>query len=144
MRGIDIAAPIRQMKVAYESTPGPDLLGLTLVVVVRGRRARQALVALELVEVAEIGRIQCEEAGDGPEAALKSFTAFLSKRPDSFLASEAMFGRARCLEQLGRMEEARQIYAEFGTKYTNSVWKSRAEMAMQAVDSEIKRKNGTL
>lgn len=101
----------------------------------------------ELAIVAELGQTFCKEARrtkDDLEAALQGFTEFRKKHPGSFLDAEAVFGRARCMEQLGRLEEARQVYEDFKVANpTENVWQERADANLKVVESELRRSKKT-
>ena len=98
-----------------------------------------------LVQIAELGKIECREAQqDNLDTVLADYTAFIAKHPGSFLVPQAVFGQGRCLDQLGRLEEARQVYEDFKTANPDSVWKDKIETALTAVETEIKRRAGTL
>ena len=99
----------------------------------------------EFIQVSELGLILCDEAlPEGATRALESYKKFLAGNPDSFLAPEAVFGSARCLEQLGRLEEARQVYEDFKVGQSDSVWKDKVEKALVSIEMSIKRKEGKL
>ena len=101
----------------------------------------------ELATAAELGGIFCKEARqtkEDLESSLQGFTGFAAKHPDSFLCNEATFGRARCLEQLSRFEEARQIYEDFKVAHpSDNVWQERADANLKIVESELRRSRQT-
>ena len=93
---------------------------------------------------AELGRIFCIEARNNESAlteAAAAYAAFAQARPDHALTAQAIFGQARCLEQLGQNEEARVIYEEFIANNADSPWVGRAEEALQQVTRTIEDKN---
>ncbi|MEI6971196.1 MAG: tetratricopeptide repeat protein [bacterium] len=102
----------------------------------------------ELAAVAEFGRILCREARqtkEDLESSLKEFSEFATKHPGSFLAAEAAFGKARCMEQLGRFEEARQIYEDYKVSHpTENVWQERADSSLRIVEAALRRGKGAL
>lgn len=101
----------------------------------------------ELAPVAEFGQLLCREARmnkDDLDSALKGFAGFAAKHPDSFLVNEATFGRARCMEELGRLEEARQVYEDFKVAHpSENIWQERAETSLKIVEAELRRKKNT-
>lgn len=100
----------------------------------------------ELAPAAELGLVFCREAfPGGAEDAQKGFAAFIAKNPSSFLVNEAIFGRARCLEQLGRNEEARQVYEDFKVAHpTENVWQDRADAGLRLVEADLRRSKETV
>jgi len=92
-----------------------------------------------LLSTAELGKTICIESAGNVDEAVRGYEEFLARRPDDLLAGEAIFGKARCFERLGRIDDARQTYENFLVDNTNSVWKSRAEQALEVVTKEIKR-----
>jgi len=100
----------------------------------------------QLAQVAELGLVFCREAlPGGADAAQKGFAAFITKYPSSFLVNEATFGQARCMEQLGRNEEARQIYEDFKVAHpTENVWQDRADAGLKLVEAELQRSKVSL
>ena len=108
-----------------------------------------------------MGKIVCLETTgkkEQIEAALLEYSMFVSRPAPTgptaeqqaeqilirnTLATEAQFGRGRCLEQLGRMEEAKQVYSQLAVA-KSPVWIDRAEQSVARIDIELKRKAGTL
>jgi len=95
-----------------------------------------------MVSTAELGRIFCIEARNynaAIEEASAAYAAFAVANPDSFLAPQAIFGQARCLEQLGKLDEARAIYEDFIAKQAESAWVIRAEDLLEQVTLQIEK-----
>ncbi|MGD0676337.1 MAG: tetratricopeptide repeat protein [Polyangiaceae bacterium] len=62
--------------------------------------------------------------------ALSQFDAYLSVDDDEPLKPEALFGKARALEALGRREEARGAWARLQTGFKDSVYASEARQRL--------------
>jgi tetratricopeptide (TPR) repeat protein len=95
-----------------------------------------------MTTTAELGRIFCLEARNyntAIEEAAEAFAAFAKANADSFLAPQAIFGQARCFEQLGKLDEARAIYEDFIAKQTGSPWSIRAEDLLEQVVLQIEK-----
>lgn len=98
----------------------------------------------ELIDAAHLGKIVCVEAQGLADRALESYSEFAAGKTNSFLRTEALFGTGRCLEQLERLEEARQIYEELIVDLPDSRWSNRAREALRDVEIEMDRRAGTL
>ncbi len=95
-----------------------------------------------MATTAELGRIFCIEARNysvAIEEAAAACAAFAAANPDSFLAPQAIFGQARCFEQLGRLDEARAIYEDFIANQAENAWSIRAEDSLEQVVLEIEK-----
>lgn len=95
-----------------------------------------------MTETAELGRIFCLEARNynaAIEEAAAAYAAFAEANPESFLAPQAIFGQARCLEQLGKLDDARAIYEDFIAKQAESAWVMRAEDLLEQVTLQIEK-----
>ncbi len=57
-----------------------------------------------------------------PQAALPLFDAYLARAPEGPLCPEALVGKARVLEHLGRTGEARAVYLEIGRRMPESFY----------------------
>ena len=100
-----------------------------------------------MVTTAELGRIFCLEARNyntAIEEAAAAYAAFAAANPDSFLAPQAIFGQARCFEQLGRLDDARAIYEDFIAKQTESPWSMRAEDLLEQVVLQIEKQQAAV
>lgn len=96
----------------------------------------------EMRRTAELGRIFCIEArgqSDALNEAAEAFGAFAAANPDDHLAPQAVFGQARCLEQLGNLPQARTIYEDFITANPQNPWSIRAEELLSAVQRRLDR-----
>ena len=98
----------------------------------------------EFISTAELGKIVCMESQGIADKALKAYGEFAAKHTNDVLYAESIFGQARCMEELGQLEKAKQVYEEFIAAHTDSVWKAHAEMAMESVDTRMRRSKGTL
>ncbi len=93
-------------------------------------------------KTAELGRVFCIEArghNDALKEAAAAFAAFAAANPEDALAPQALFGQARCLEQLGELAQARAIYEDFVTSHPANLWTQRAEELLTAVQRRIDR-----
>jgi len=99
-----------------------------------------------MARIAEMGTIFCAEASGptGPEKAHSLFMDFAARHTNSFLLAQAIMGQARCLEEMSRWEEAKQVYEEFLVIHTNSAFKTQVEQKLRDADLEIKRAKRTL
>lgn len=86
-----------------------------------------------LRDQAAFNRGVCQEASGRLEDALATFLAF-GKDKQTHLYPESVFGRARCLEQLGRFPEAKAVYEDFIAANPTNAWGDRASAAMLYVD----------
>jgi len=96
----------------------------------------------EMSKTAELGRVFCIEArghNDALNEATAAFAAFAAANPDHYLTPQAVFGQARCLEQLGQLTQARAIYEDFITAHPQNLWSIRAEELLVAVQRRIDR-----
>lgn len=71
--------------------------------------------------------------------ALAAFERLLSKHPDTRLAPEAHYWRARCLEQLDRPSEAKAAYEALLKRYAKSGWAADARDSLQRLRSSAAR-----
>lgn len=94
----------------------------------------------EMKETADLGRIFCIEARGSKEAfqeAVAAFAAFAAANPEDNLTPQALFGQARCLEQLGDLEQARTIYENFITANPLNLWSIRGEELLSSVQRRM-------
>jgi predicted Zn-dependent protease len=54
----------------------------------------------------------------------------------------AVFGEARSLEQLGRYDDAREVYQNFIVNHPDSDWIVHAESAIKFLDMQTRAVNG--
>jgi TolA-binding protein len=71
--------------------------------------------------------------------ALTEYSAFASNHPGDVLEPLARFGQARCLEELGRADEARAIYEECIAAHPDTVWQAEAEQALTALKRRMRK-----
>jgi TolA-binding protein len=64
--------------------------------------------------------------------ALPQLDEYLASMPNGTLAPEALFGRARALEALGRQDEARRAWSRLLTTFPDSVYAARARQQLGA------------
>jgi tetratricopeptide (TPR) repeat protein len=86
-----------------------------------------------MASAATLGLAQCDEAQVKLEAALKAYENFAKTETNSFLYAQSVFGRGRCLEQMGRYDDARTIYEDFIAAHPKDPWTPRAETALMYV-----------
>lgn len=96
----------------------------------------------DMTTAATLGRIFCIEAR-GQQGALEeaaaAFAAFAAGNPGHYLYPQAVFGQARCLEQLNRLEEARTLYEDFIAANPDNLWSTRAEELLTAIQRRLRR-----
>jgi tetratricopeptide (TPR) repeat protein len=80
--------------------------------------------------------------GKIPEA-LATYSAFLNEQSGSFLIPSALFGKARCLEQMQKYDEARAVYEDFLTANPKSLWKNDVEENLRQLDRDSRRSAAT-
>lgn len=93
-----------------------------------------------MMTTAALGRIFCIEARNYESAlqdAASAYEKFASTHSDSFLAPQAIFGQARCLEQLDQLNTARTKYEDFMAHHAESPWTMRAEELLERVNRKI-------
>jgi outer membrane protein assembly factor BamD (BamD/ComL family) len=87
--------------------------------------ARQATLCRVL-----LGRILLmEEIGD-PAGALAEFDAYLASSPDGTLVEEALEGRGRALERLGRANDADDAWRTLLRRFPSSIYGARARQRL--------------
>ena len=72
------------------------------------------------------------------EQALAGYDAFQQANRGRYLEASAVFGKGRCLELLGRFQEARAVYEDFLLADPKGRWAGRLEFAMQFVDKQMR------
>jgi tetratricopeptide (TPR) repeat protein len=72
----------------------------------------------------ELGRGRADEA-------LRHFRRFLAEAPRTELAPEALWGQARALDRLGRVEEARGVWATLLRRYPDSAYAGAARSRVE-------------
>jgi TolA-binding protein len=93
----------------------------------RGAIARYLLLERRYPTSSEAG-VSRVSAGDlllrlrEPRAALEQYDGYLAARGSELLAPEALFGRARCLQALGRNDDERVAWEELGRRFPGSVF----------------------
>ncbi|HAS84189.1 MAG TPA: hypothetical protein DCS43_16305 [Verrucomicrobia bacterium] len=96
----------------------------------------------EMKTTAQLGRIVCIEArGQAPalQEAATAFAAFAAENKGHFLAPQAIFGQARCFEQLGDLEKARTLYEDFIASHPDDLWNTRAEELLETLKHRLKQ-----
>ncbi len=91
---------------------------------------------------AELGRIFCIETRGNSQSlqeAAEAFAAFAKKHSKSFLTPQALFGQARCFEQLGKRDEAKAIYEEFIAEHAESNWLPQAEHLLEQISKDVEQ-----
>jgi TolA-binding protein len=76
-----------------------------------------------------LGRLLVDSAE--PAAAIAQFDAYLTTPGDGLLAPEALFGKARALEAIGRTGEGRATWQRLLTSFADSVYASEARRHLQ-------------
>ncbi len=95
-----------------------------------------------MLPTAKLGRAYCIEARNYESAlqeAAVAFRDFAAENADSFLAPQAIFGQARCYEQLGQLEDARMVYEDFLSKQPEGLWSLRAEDQLEQLGKKIEK-----
>lgn len=94
---------------------------------------------------ARLGLLMCTEAaGDSASIAEAEvgFKAFAAANPDSYLATQALLGQARCLEQADKLDDARVIYEELLEAKVDSMWLPLVADLLEAVKGRIAQAEG--
>ena len=73
------------------------------------------------------------------EEALNQYSGFVTENTNSFVRAEAIMGKGRCLQQLGRLAEAKALYEEFVAANPDSAWTQHAETMLADVTRDMKR-----
>jgi TolA-binding protein len=105
---------------------------------------RAAIVRYQLIErryptspEAGVSRVSAGDLlvrlGD-PAAALDEFDAYRARGPSQDLAPEALFGRARCLQALGRVDEERAAWHEMLGRFPGSIYVSAARVRLDELE----------
>ena len=58
---------------------------------------------------------------------------YLAASPTGTLAPEALFGKARALEALGKRDDARRVWARLLASYPDSVYAAQARQRLDAL-----------
>ncbi len=96
----------------------------------------------DMKTTAQLGRIVCiESRGQAPalQEASAAFAAFATENKGHFLAPQAILGQARCLEQLGDLEQARTVYEDFIANHPDNPWIVRAEELLANLQRRLKK-----
>ena len=93
-----------------------------------------------MIDVAEVGGIECLEAMGKEAEALTAYSAFATTHTNSFLVPVALFGKARCLQQMQRFDEARAVYEDFIAANPKSAWKKDVEEGLRDLEREALKK----
>lgn len=92
----------------------------------------------QMREVAELGHIHCIEAQGRIDKAYKALDEFIADRDKKhYMIPQALLAKARCLRQMNRADEARQIYEQVITEYGTTTWGQIAEDLLIQVHKEI-------
>jgi TolA-binding protein len=65
-----------------------------------------------------------------PAAALRAFDRYLARRPAGALAPEALFGRARALQRLGRRQDEIDCWRQLQRSFPGSIYESAARQRL--------------
>ena len=88
---------------------------------------------------AEMGRLMCLEAAGRLSEALEGLVAFTnSHAAQLYMIPQAVFAKARCLQAMDRLDEARAVYEDFTLANTNSAWTPQAEASIALLDRLIR------
>jgi tetratricopeptide (TPR) repeat protein len=89
---------------------------------------------------AELGRLHCLEAKGQFQEAADGFGAFADMHGEHYQVPLALFGKARCLEQLQRLEDAKAVYEDFIAANPDSRWVPRVEEMLEALGLRLARR----
>lgn len=88
---------------------------------------------------AELGRLLCLEASGRSSEALEGLAAFTNKyAAQLYIIPQAVFAKARCLQDMDRLPEARAVYEDFALANSNNAWAAQAESSIDVVDRLIR------
>ena len=80
---------------------------------------------------ATVGILFCKEAKGEYAEALTGFDKFISQNAGNYLIDQVIFAKARCLKELGQVEEAKVVYETFISSNPESPWIPNAEMLLE-------------
>ena len=87
-----------------------------------------------------LGRIRtnlqtrAEDSRAAPDTrALAAYEAYAKQYADHYRQPAARLGQGRCLEQLGRLDEARAVYEDVMTASPDSAWAGQASSYLQVM-----------
>lgn len=101
----------------------------------------------DMAPAARLGRAFSTEALGDPislREAANAFSDFAQQFPNHFLTPQAIFGHARCLEQLDEIQEAITLYEDFIVQHPESYWSIRAEELLAAAQRQSRRRATTI
>jgi predicted negative regulator of RcsB-dependent stress response len=85
----------------------------------------------DMKKAAAVGILFSEEGKGNYEVALAGFDKFISENPDNYLVEQVIFAKARCLKELGQIQEAKVVYENFISANPDSPWVDNAEMLLE-------------
>jgi tetratricopeptide (TPR) repeat protein len=95
-----------------------------------------------LSPAAKLGRIHCQEAVGQVDEALSAFRQFAKDNPsETALVTVARLGEARCLRQLGKLQDAVAIYETLLLQLPKSEWQPLIEDLKSSTARELERMN---
>jgi TolA-binding protein len=93
----------------------------------------------EMLPIAEFGLAYCTEADGDFNGAAIEFAGFAEKHT-GYLHPLAILSVARCMEQAGRIDEARIVLEDFLAEHSGTPWAGNAESALLSLN-ETARQN---
>ena len=87
---------------------------------------------------ATLERLHTLEALGKNDEALAGFTAFAEKNTGHYLHADAVLGRARCLQNLGKLTEAKQVLENLIASDASETWKALAREKSGQIDRKLK------
>lgn len=89
---------------------------------------------------AEMGRLMCMEAAGRSAEALAGLTAFTNQyAAQLYMIPQAIFAKARCLQEMGQLVEAKAVYENFFVANTNNGWAAQAESSIALIDRQLRK-----
>lgn len=93
-----------------------------------------------MAPAARLGRLHCQEASGQVEEALAGFRQFAQdSSAETALVTEAKLGEARCLRQMGKLQEAQALYEKMLLEQPGSDWQPLIEDLKNTVSRDLER-----
>jgi TolA-binding protein len=85
----------------------------------------------------ELCRINCIEARGADQEAMAQYDTFIKENEGHYLATEALFGKARCFQKANLLVEAKNIYENYIIANPRGAWAPRVEDALEEIDRQL-------